>query len=79
MSSLRYNLVSLTPHDLILELCLNFLINTAAMNVLVKKNIPFWIIPAGKSPKRENKVKEHEIFYSSCFILPDCFLERSNL
>lgn len=38
-----------------------------------------WIIPFGISPKRDYKVREHEVFYSSCFILPDCFLERSNL
>lgn len=51
------------------------------MNVFVKKKKCsfLWILPLGISPKRDYKVKEHELFYSSCFILPDCFLERSNL
>lgn len=44
------------------------LINSAAMNVFVKK-LPFlWILPPGISPKRDCEVKEHEVLYNSYFI-----------
>lgn len=39
------------------------------MNVFVKKNYPsFGFSPLGISPKRDCKVKEHEVLYNSCFI-----------
>ena len=57
------------------------LINSAAMNVFVKNKmfLPLDSSLGSISRERDDKVKEHEVFYSSCFILSDCFLERSSL
>lgn len=51
------------------------------MNVFVKKKkVPsFGLFSWEYLQKRDYKVNEHEVFYSSYFILPNCFLERSNL
>lgn len=75
-------MVNLTsPHFQIFELYPKFftLINTAAMNVFVKKNYPSF----GFSPweyLQRGIVRSKSMKY--CIILallPDCFLERSNL